>query len=88
MAKLYENAGQAEGALKADVEMAEAFREELLREKASSCYGEKGLFLERTDQLSHFYLGALEELGKDLLIVKLILQDRLGVRKSIDGRIP
>lgn len=45
MEKLYENAGQAEGALKADVELAEAFREEILREKASSCYGEKGLVL-------------------------------------------
>ncbi|KAI5082117.1 hypothetical protein GOP47_0001860 [Adiantum capillus-veneris] len=77
MESLYERVRQTEGTMKEDVAMVKAIREELLREKTNASVAEKEHVMERMDQLSHYYLGALEEVREDLLAVKMIGQDRL-----------
>ncbi|MCO5580459.1 hypothetical protein L7F22_034327 [Adiantum nelumboides] len=77
MENLHERVRQTEGAMKEDVEMVKVIREEILREKKNASVAEKELVMERMDQLSHYYLGALEEVREDLLAVKMIGQGRL-----------
>ncbi|KAH7372380.1 hypothetical protein KP509_17G000800 [Ceratopteris richardii] len=74
---LYEKLRQTEGAMKEDIRRMESIREEVLSYNTRSSIAERQLAIERVNELSHYYLNALEEVRRDLLAVKMIGQDRL-----------